>query len=386
MFATRFPRRTLLAAAPFVLTRRANAAPRARVEEIRVISHQPAYYPAWASMAKRRSGELVLSYSGGREGHVCPFGRLEFMRSFDRGQTWSWPQVIMDTPIDDRDSGVLETSKGTLLATTFTSIAFERIFDAAKGWDADRIERWKAVYRATTPEQRKSLLGAWMVRSTDNGHLWSTPYRVPMMSPHGPILLKSGRLLYAGLEYPGTSRRVGAWQSTDDGLTWKLLGEIPARDGDRSEHYHELHAVETRSGKLIAHIRNHNKVNERETLQSESTDGGKTWTTPHPIGVWGLPSHLLLLQDGRLLMTYGYRRAPRGNHARISTDEGRTWSEPIVLSDDGTGDLGYPTTVELPGGELLTVWYEAKRSGETAVKLPPPPLSVLRQARWKLEG
>lgn len=380
------PTRRAVLSAPFLLTARGKAAPRARIHSVRAISHQPAYYPAWATLAQRRSGELVVSYSGGREGHVCPFGRVEMMRSFDQGETWSWPQVLMDTPIDDRDSGIVETARGSLLATTFTSVAFEKVFQEAKGWDADRVDRWKAVYRSTTAEQRKSLLGAWMVRSTDNGHLWSQPYRVPMMSPHGPILLRNGHLLYAGLEYPGPPRRVGAWTSTDDGLTWKLLGEIPTRPGDDSEHYHELHAVETASGKLIAQIRNHNKTNERETLQSESSDGGKTWSTPRAIGVWGLPSHLIRLRDGRLLMSYGYRRPPRGNHARISEDEGRNWSEPIVLSDDGTGDLGYPSTVQLPSGEMLTVWYEARRSGSTAVKLPDPPLSVLRQARWSLEG
>ncbi|MBL8008551.1 MAG: catalase/peroxidase HPI, partial [Ignavibacteria bacterium] len=46
---------------------RAKAAPRARIHSIRAISHQPAYYPAWATLAQRRSGELVVSYSGGRE-------------------------------------------------------------------------------------------------------------------------------------------------------------------------------------------------------------------------------------------------------------------------------------------------------------------------------
>jgi hypothetical protein len=44
-----------------------------------------------------------------------------------------------------------------------------------------------------------------------------------------------------------------------------------------------------------------------ETLQCESADGGKTWCEPHEIGVWGLPSHLLRLRNGNLLMTYGYR-------------------------------------------------------------------------------
>jgi hypothetical protein len=40
-------------------------------------------------------------------------------------------------------------------------------------------------------------------------------------------------------------------------------------------------------------------------------------------------------------VTPGGRRKPPGNQARVSADHGRTWSEPLVLSDDGiTGDLG----------------------------------------------
>ena len=53
---------------------------------------------------------------------------------------------------------------------------------------------------------------------------------------------------------------------------------------------------------------------------ARSLDGGKTWSVPHTIGVWGLPSFLLRLRDGRLLMSYGHRRAPLGNQARISSD------------------------------------------------------------------
>jgi hypothetical protein len=97
---------------------------------------------------------------------------------------------------------------------------------------------------------------------------------------------------------------------------------------------------------------------------------------PHPIGVWGLPSHLLRLRDDRLLMTYGYRRKPFGNQARISTDHGKTWSEPITVSGDGAnGDLGYPSTVELQDGTLLTAWYE---------QMSNHPRSVLRLAKWSL--
>lgn len=345
-----------------------------RVESVSVVSNQPGHYNAWPTMIRRKPGELLVSYSGGREAHVCPFGRVEMIRSTDGGRTWSWPEVLMDTVIDDRDSGILETPKGSLLVTTFTSLAYEKLLSEAKDWDPERLERWKSVQRASTQQQRDGLKGAWMLRSTDGGLLWSTPYRVPVTSPHGPIALSDGRLLYPGKKYPEEGGAIGVCESKDDGVTWRWLAGIPSRPGDAEANYHELHGVET-NGRIVVHIRNHNKVNERETLQTESTDGGKTWSVPRPIGVWGLPSHLIKLKDGRLLMSYSYRRPPRGNHARISEDQGRTWSQPIMLSEDGSGDLGYPSTVEMPDGELLTLWYE---------KMASAPFSVLRLARWRI--
>ncbi|MCP4513405.1 MAG: exo-alpha-sialidase, partial [Fuerstiella sp.] len=118
------------------------------------------------------------------------------------------------------------------------------------------------------------------------------------------------------------------------------------------------------------------KANSGETLQTHSTDGGKTWAEPYAIDVWGLPSHRLRLADDRLLMTYGHRRAPLGNQARISTDNGQTWSESIIIYGEATsGDLGYPSTVEIAANQFVTVWYE---------KLSDNSFAQLRMARWQL--
>jgi hypothetical protein len=65
---------------------------------------------------------VLLACSGGREDHVCPFGRVELQPSQDEGQTWSFPRVVMDGPIDDRDAGVLETANGLILITTFVQL------------------------------------------------------------------------------------------------------------------------------------------------------------------------------------------------------------------------------------------------------------------------
>lgn len=352
-------------------------APRATVNSIATISRQPQFYHGWPTLVRRSNGELVATYSGGREAHVCPFGRVEIVRSSDNGESWSWPEVLMDSPIDDRDSGVLETPAGSLLVTTFTSLAYQTVLDREQGWPAEKLERWRAGNRRASETQRRALLGTWMLRSADGGMTWSAPFRVPVNSPHGPVTLSGGRLLYAGKQLwePGT--KVGVCESTDDGLSWRWLSDIPARPGDTVAQYHELHAVEAHDGRTIVHIRNHNPANRGETLQCESSDGGRTWSAPHPIGVWGLPSHLLRLRDGRLLMTYGYRRKPFGNLARISKDNARTWSHPLVISDDGlSGDLGYPSTVQLADGSFLTLWYESRTT---------PPRAILRLASWSLK-
>src|SRR5205823_1827409 len=123
--------------------------------------------------------------------------------------------------------------------------------------------------------------------------------------------------------------------------TWRWLAEIPTRPGDAAKDYHEWHAVESSPGQLVGHVRNHNQANHFETLQTESSDGSRTWTAPHPIGVYGFPSFLLKLRDGRLLMTYGHRKTPLDNQPRVSADQGATWSEPLLISTDAaSGDLG----------------------------------------------
>jgi hypothetical protein len=223
--------------------------------------------------------------------------------------------------------------------------------------------------------ERKAELGEWVIRSTDGGRTWSPRIPTIVNSPHGPIPLRDGRLLYAGKQLWTKERKIGVGVSSDDGLTWQWLAEIPARQGDNVSSYHELHAVEAANGTIVAQIRNHNDADKGATLQTESTDGGRTWSAPHPI-CYGFPSHLLRLRDGRLLMSYGYRRPPYGNRARISTDHGKTWSDERVISADGKdGDLGYPSTIELADGTLLTVWYES---------MAKPKLAVLRQAKWRL--
>ena len=370
------------------------------------VSETPDIYYGWPTVGVTKDDELIVVASGGREGHICPFGRVDMFRSRDKGQTWTWPQTIYDSPIDDRDGGLLVTDKGTLLVTTYTdpngkyaAMLKEEAARRAKGekeMSDQRYNRWKKACERLGERESIRELGCFLLRSTDDGVNWEARRRIPVNSNHGPFQTKSGRIIYPGVEMWTEERaeffrrekaagetmvpsgnRVSVWYSDDDGQNWAFLSAIPARGGDSIDHYHELHGVEAEDGTLIVQIRNHNERNNQETLQCESHDGGKTWTEPHEIGVWGLPSHLTRLADGRLLMSYGYRRAPLGQYVRVSDDSGKSWSEPMYIGpNEVSGDLGYPSTAQLSDGSLVTVWYETPAPGAKA---------IVKMARWVLK-
>jgi hypothetical protein len=112
-----------------------------------------------------------------------------------------------------------------------------------------------------------------------------------------------------------------------------------------------------------------------------SDDRGTTWSEPISSGRWGFPVHLTVLSDGRLLATYGYRRFPYGQRASISSD-GKNWDElpEIILRADAPNrDLGYPASIEIAPGEILTVYYQETGNPEDTHSRP-----AIMSTRWKL--
>jgi hypothetical protein len=105
--------------------------------------------------------------------------------------------------------------------------------------------------------------------------------------------------------------------------------------------------------------------------QTFSSDGGCTWSKPQPLSLMGYPAHLLQLPDGRLLAVYGYRYAPFGIRAIISTDNGQTWDtqHPLIIRDDlPNRDLGYPASILTDNGHIYTVYYGQDTDGVTCIQ------------------
>ena len=363
-----------------------------QVRDVRTISTHRSYH-GWPTVARLETGELLVVVSAGRERHVCPFGQVHLLRSSDDGRSWTGPEILANGPLDDRDAGILQTRRGTLLVNWFTSIAWLESLNWTECHDHEALRnhgedgyfaRCRKIRALLTDDVIQRELGVWMVRSTDGGRHWEEKYWVAAGSgtPHGPIELADGNLLFVGnwRDCPVAARAdkpittLGARLSRDEGRTWELIGTIPERPCDNPGAYHEPHAVQLPDGRIIVHIRNHNEQDGGHILQCESADGGRTFSVPRDTGLVGLPAHLLLLRDGRLLTTYGYRHPPFGNRAAVSSDGGRIWSAPMVLDEKPEPrDLGYPSTVELADGSLVSVWYE---------QLPGETLASVQAARW----
>ena len=195
-------------------------------------------------------------------------------------------------------------------------------------------------------------------------------------SVHGGIELSTGGLLLASYR----EKRDSITVHTADSVTgpWRHIATLASiRPGSLS--FGEPHLLQLQSGRVIMMIRaTTHPYNDQDPAcvlwESYSDDNGKTWVRPYATSLWGFPPHLALLSDGRVLCTYGYRRPPYGQRACLSSD-GVNWSlrEELILRDDApNGDLGYPASIELEPGVILTVYYQPDVPPGTIQRMEPP--------------
>ena len=363
---------------------------RAEIKWVKPICVEKDRYLGWPTVCRLANGDILAVFSGDRDKHVCPFGKVQMVRSTDDGETWSAPVTIANGPIDDRDAGIVQLPDGEILVTYFTSIAYRTPKFLSTDWPRTSDQYWWRRHDEKISDKvRVAALGNWAVRSRDNGKTWSKPEKLALkgQTPHGPILLKDGSLFQIGRSFThsriGTTEKgftiVSAERSTDGGRTWQMLcPEIPDTNGENAKPhmFHEPQAVELADGTLVGMVRYHGPDNcMRQTV---SKDGGRTWTPMTKTPMLGLPPHLIRLADGKVVCVYGRRFSNPGfgEFAMISDDGGATWdaANEISLAPSHCGDLGYPASCVLANGDILTVFYQQPTLGAKP---------CLMATRWK---
>lgn len=359
-------------------------------------------YFGWPTVTKLKNGDITVGASGFRASHECPFGKAVIAYSSDEGKTYTRPSVIIDTMLDDRDVGLVPFGESGLILTSFNvplEHTIEMYEDAEKYKDLRFLltehKDYVNAYLKTASEVSTQKASQNICFSYDNGKTFGEVYKAPVSSPHGPIVKKDGSIFWIGHthgdEYDTDSngRCLQAYKIGFDGKA-EYISSIPnVIEDEMKMHSCEPHAIELDDGKILCHFRvdgidggipdESGKRTVFSVYQTVSEDGGKTWSTPERLlgREGGSPAFLFRHSSGVLISLYGYRVEPYKIRAMFSKDGGKTWDTDNDIYINGVDrDMGYPSTVELNDGSLLTVFY----AHETEDK----PATIIQQ-KWDFE-
>lgn len=272
-------------------------------------------------------------------------------RSLDGGDTWK---------IEDPCSG----GKGSLFVPNHGSYHGIERTDAVR----DKIREFPGIdfshpdlamtFRMTNSNEGESLY--WY--SLNRGHAWDGPFLLPAFNGKGTAArtdyLADGkdtcRLFLTAPKRDGKEGRVLCVQSDNGGKNWTFVSWIGP---EPAEGYSIMPASVRLSGKeILVAVRRNKSIG-----AYLSEDNGLTWkeqASPVLNTGEGNPPAMIRLKDGRICLAYGSRMKPYSICAKISSDKGKTWSNPYMLRNDGSGrDMGYPRMIQRPDGKIVVVYY-----------------------------
>lgn len=230
-------------------------------------------------------------------------------------------------------------------------------------------------------------LELWAIRSLDGGKTWVDRQRLLdgyNANFFGFIQTRSGRLVFA-VEH--LVSRPGRWvvcsfASDDDGKLWQRSNLIDLGGRGHHDGATEPTIAELSDGRLLMLIR----TNLGRFWQAFSDDGGRYWRTlqPSSIDASSSPGYLLRLQSGRLGLVWNrlnpegciWPKSEPGPASEVPTswhreelavafseDDGRSWTEPMVIARQKDGQLSYPYIFERRTGELWIIAGFAFKKG-----------------------
>ncbi|MBI2431589.1 MAG: exo-alpha-sialidase [Candidatus Hydrogenedentes bacterium] len=269
-----------------------------------------------STLAEAPNGDLLCVWFGGS--FECADDQVLYIaRRKARERMWSTPEVL---------------TRGEFLRPPGNAVIF-RVNPARLMVYYDRME-----------EERPIRNGRWRagqlkrMYSEDSGLTWSKEEEVHLEVGgirNAPFTLRSGVLMVPMSNPPSFLA------TRDGGATWERTGAMDAGG--------QPTAIERSDGSLLCYLRAAPYI-----LQSESQDGGKTWspTKPSTLPCPGAGMAMCRLQNGHLVLVYNsnpLQRTPLS--VALSTDDGATWSGPVHL-ESNPGEYAYPCVIETSDGRI----------------------------------
>jgi predicted neuraminidase len=294
-------------------------------------------------------GRVFVSWFSGGPKEPSPENTVLLCYSDDAGQSFTAPQPMAQP----REGG--------------------RTFDPTL-WRDPRGQLWYIFNRGNKDTAEHGVYARTCADPDAPTPVWSEEFRVgydeaPLsFRMNKPTVLATGEWVMPVTHasepthdwFAGPKQLQGVGISADQGKTWKLHGALVA------PHWAlENMIVERRDGSLWMLIRTGSGF----LWESNSADKGATWSEPKATTIANPGSRFFIrrLASGNLLLVNHYKFKGRSHlTARLSTDDGLTWNEGLLL--DERGGVSYPDGVQDADG-LIWIVYDRDRQGDGEILL-----------------
>jgi len=142
------------------------------------------------------------------------------------------------------------------MVTFCTSNTWMYLQDCRKNLSQEEGSSWEEDLKGQSEKNLSSYFGSWSLLSEDGGESWVGPFPTPCNTPHGPVRLPDGKLVYLGRATPRQNfTNPIIWAKSSDGVSWGILKQLPAGEKIGNTNYFEPYLVSLPSGKLLGLIR-----------------------------------------------------------------------------------------------------------------------------------
>jgi predicted neuraminidase len=283
-----------------------------------------------SSITEAPNGDLLISWYGGS--YESSDDQVVFLARRKKGSRfWSKPEIIVRSPGKPPGNAILFTDKRNRIWFVWGRMDGAQPMLRGTGWDQCRL-----FYRT----------------SGDNGVTWTKdqPFYHDTLGwlPRNLTLVLSDGTLVLPLsdELHGHGVDLSFFLSTkNNGATWTQSGIM--RGGEQPTF------IERSDGSLVAFLRTRPNI-----LQSESQDRGKTWSEPRPTQFKNPDAGIaaLRLKNGHVILVFNNQDNSRTPlHIALSTDEARTWSQPLRL-EMNPGEYSYPSVLQTSDGRIHIIY------------------------------